>query len=174
MLPWAQAAISTTWDYEVSTVGRRVTVTTTSALVIIDSTTTRWKATRTGSLKSTPPPQWIINWFSDFKAICELNATRTGHSRPQPCASFLELLIYGQADNMPSSGIKLLLLELFEVLGIEWITQNIESLLLKESSRRITTFGAVWGARSLANNSKLREPLNDGYNCPRYQGRSLK
>ena len=87
-------------DYEAGTVGGRVTVTTTSALVIIDSTTTRWKATRTGSL--------------------------------------------------------------FEVLGIEWSTQNLESLLMTESSRQVTTFRAVWGARNWVNNSKLREPLNDG------------
>ena len=79
-----------------------------------------------------PPPPVIINWFSDFKGICELNATRTGHSRIQPCASLLELLIYGQANNMSSSGIKSLRLELF------------------------------WGATNWVNNSKRREPLNDG------------
>ena len=71
MLPWAQAAskapprdyeagtvggwvtvtttsaliIIDTWDYEASTVGKRETVTTTSALLIIDLSNTRWKAT---------------------------------------------------------------------------------------------------------------------------------
>ena len=82
-----------------------------------------------------PPP---VDNQLDFKVICELNATRTGHSRLQPCASLLELLIYGQANNMSSSGIKSLLLELFEVLQIGWITQSVESLLMTESSRRIT------------------------------------
>ena len=99
----AMTAGSTTQDYEAGTVRGRVTAST-SALVLIDST--RWKATRTGSLKSPSPSQWIINWFLDFKSICELNATRTGHSRPQPLASFLELLIYMVKQNMPSSGIK--------------------------------------------------------------------
>ena len=37
--------IKDTWDYEASTVGKRVTATTTSALVIIDFSNTRWKAT---------------------------------------------------------------------------------------------------------------------------------
>ena len=45
---------------------------TTSAPVIIDSTTIRWKATWTGFSISSPP-QWIINWFSDYNAISELN-----------------------------------------------------------------------------------------------------
>ena len=110
----AMSAGSTTQDYEAGTVRGRVTATT-SALVLIDSTTIRWKATRTGYLKS--PPLLVDNQFRTSKPFVKSTQHVLDIQDLNPVLHFLNCLYI-------------------------WSSRTC---LVAESSRQVPVFGAVLG-----------------------------